>query len=160
MDPQSEHVLNLGYSQLHLLVPVDGGEPREPGLFPANEMVTAGAFSPSGHLVAAASLISDGQATLQVWDLETDEIRVFDQPTDSEAMEGYHAAFLAFVDESTLYTSGGNGLLRWDLETGSYEMIRKAPPNGMIGMSVSADRQNMLSYEMEGFHRLEGLPSL
>ena len=55
---------------------------------------------------------------------------------------------LAFVDETTLYTSGAYGLLRWDLEAGTYEKILEAPPGGMVGICMASDRRRSLVYEV------------
>jgi len=84
-------------------------------------------------------MISDGQATLRVWDLQTGDVSVFDQPKDPEGYEGYYARGLSFVDETTLFTAGANGLVRWDLETGIYEQVLRAPPGGGVGMRVTSD---------------------
>jgi len=126
---------------------MDGAEPRRLEGFPATDLVDEGAFSPSGRLVAAASCISDTRATLRVWNLETGEVRVFDQPKDPEGREGWFARDLSFVDETTLYTAGANGLVRWDLETGSCEKSLKAPPGGVVRMCMTPDRRKMLTYE-------------
>ncbi len=150
IDPQGERVLSTGYGEHVYLLSVRGGEPRRLEGFPANDLVHAGAFSPSGRLVAAASMISDGQATLRVWDLQTGDVRVFDQPKDPEGYQGYSARFLAFVDETALYTAGANGLLSWDIETGSYEQVLKAPRNGSIGMLVTSDRRKMFTQKVVG----------
>jgi WD40 repeat protein len=158
IDPRSEHVLNTGYGNGIFVLSMDGAEPRRLEGFPATDLVEEGAFSPSGRLAAAASVISDTRATLRVWNLETGEVRVFDQPKDPEGREGWFASDLSFVDETTLYTAGANGLLRWDLETGSCEKSLKAPPGGTVRMSMTPDRRKMLTYE-EGakpFTRIRG----
>jgi len=149
VDPRGEHVVSIGYGANIFVLSLDGAVPRQLEGFPANDLVEQGAFSPSGRLVAAASLISDTQATLRVWDLQSGEVRVFDQPEDPEAYEGYYVQDLSFVDETTLYTSGANGLLRWDIETGTYEKLLKAPPGGMLGMRMTSDRQKMLTIRSE-----------
>ncbi|MEN8165505.1 MAG: hypothetical protein ABFS37_15355, partial [Acidobacteriota bacterium] len=148
IDLRGEHVLSTGYGHGIFVLSIDGAEPRRLEGFPANDIVwEGGASSPSGRLVAAASMVSDSQATLRVWDLETGEMRVFDQPNDPDGYEGWFALDLSFVDETTLYTAGANGLLRWDLETGSCEETLKAPPRGMVMMSMAPDRRKMLTYE-------------
>ena len=148
VDPEGEHVLVLGFGPMVSLLSVSGGEPRQLEGFPANDVVVPGGFSPSGRLVAAASIMSDGQATLRVWDLLTGTVRVYVQPKDPEAYEGYYAIDLSFVDETTLYTAGANGLLRWDLETGSFEQVLRAPPGGQLYMRMTYDRRKMLTYEV------------
>ena len=147
IDPAGEHVLSTGYGEGIFVLSIDGAAPRQLKGFPANDYVEEGAFSPSGRLVAAASMISDEQATLRIWDLETGEVRVFDEPKDPEGHEGYFALNLSFVDETTLYTAGANGLLRWDVEAGTFEVVQKASRGGFLGMCMTADRRRMLTYE-------------
>jgi WD40 repeat protein len=147
LDPRGEHVLSVGSGDCIVVLSIDGAEPRRLGGFPASDLVEEGAFSPSGRLVAAASNVSDTRATLRVWNLETGEVRAFDQPKGPESGDKYFAIDLSFADETTLYTAGANGLLRWDLETGSCEEALKAPPGGMVRMSMIPDRRKMLTYE-------------
>jgi WD40 repeat protein len=52
------------------------------------------------------------------------------------------------VDETNLYSSGANGFLRWDITTGTYEQVRKAPPGGLLGMRATSDRRQILIYEI------------
>ena len=64
----------------------------------------------------------------------------------AEGEQEYLVGQLAFVDETTLYTCGGNGLHRWNIETGDREEIATGVPEDSIyglRMYVSADRQNM-----------------
>jgi len=145
--PAIERVLTGGYGRALFVIPVSGGEPRRFEGFPASDVVDAIGFSPGGRLVAAASMISDGQAALRVWDLETGAVQLFEQPKDPEALEGYYAMDLSFVDEATLYTSGANGLLHWDIGAGTFERIRRAPPGGMLRMQMASDRRKMMIYE-------------
>jgi WD40 repeat protein len=108
--------------------------------------VRTGAFSPSGRLVAAASAYTETQPTLRVWDLSSGESRVFDQPQDPKADR--FTLDLAFADETTLYTSGTYGLLRWDLETGTYETLLEPPPGGEVAFCLASDRRTSLVYEL------------
>jgi WD40 repeat protein len=150
IDPSGERVLSTGYGHHIFLLSVTGKEPRQLEGFPATELVHGGAFSPSGRQIAAASMTADDQATLRVWDLETGEVRVFDQPKDPEAYAGYFARFFNDTATTEIYTSGANGLLRWDLETGSYEQILRSPPGGGKGMRMTSDRQKMFTWEEGG----------
>jgi WD40 repeat protein len=54
---------------------------------------------------------------------------------------------LAFADESTLYTAGGEGtgVLRWELETGTWERILSAKPGQTSSLWLSGDRQRMIT---------------
>jgi WD40 repeat protein len=144
VDPQGRHVLALAYESEICLLSADGDEPRNLFGFPARDMCQGGGFSPSGRLVAAATLVGEGTATLRVWDLETDQVRVFELPVDPEAWEGYAVMALAFADETTLYTAGANGLLRWDLDAGAYEQLARAPRGGALFLWMTADRQKIL----------------
>ena len=154
IDHNGEHVLSMGQGDGIFLLSSGGEEPRQLKGFPPNDGVYAGAFSPSGQLVAAANLTSDSEPTLRVWDLETGEVWVFDLPQrqkDSRVKgwdKDYYVWNLAFINESTLYTDG-YGLLRWDLETGSYDQILRAPPGSSVGMLMTSDRRKMLSFRFE-----------
>ena len=123
-----------------------GEEARRLDGLPNADCVRTGAFSPSGRLVAVASLFSESRPTLRVWDLSSGESRAFDQPQGPEDMGNTES--LAFVDETTLYTRGVYGLLRWDLEAGTYEKVLEAPPGGMVGFCMASDRRRILVYEV------------
>ncbi len=128
------------------MVSLTGAEPRRLEGMPSADLVKTGAFSPSGRLVAVASLFSESRPTLRVWDLSSGESRAFDQPRGPEDLA--NTVSLAFVDETTLYTGGWYGLLRWDLEAGTSEKILEAPPGGMVGICMASDRRRSLVYEV------------
>ncbi len=153
LDPAGQHVLALNYGRSSFLLSMNGEAPRNLFGFPASDRVQAGGFSPSGRLVAAASVQSVGRPTLRVWDLSTDQVTVLEQPEDPDAWAGYAVWYLSFVDETTVVTAGANGLLRWDLEAGAFEVLRRARPGGVIGMALSADRRWMLTWEFDGSYR-------
>jgi hypothetical protein len=157
LDPEGRRSLAMGYGRNTYLLSVDGDEPRNLFGFPAGDLSVAGGFSPSGRLVAAATLNPEDTPTLRVWDLLTDEVRVFEQPEDPEGWEGHFTHCLSFIDEGTLFTSGANGLLRWDLQSGSFDTILRAPPDGMIVMRVSGDRKKMLTHGVDqSWSRIRG----
>jgi WD40 repeat protein len=89
----------------------------------------AAAVSPSGRRVATAFNYGVGEKTLRLHDVETGETRVLPLPTvaaDSLTTEiGYEGCvnIISFVDETTLLSSGWAGLRRWDLETGTSELV-------------------------------------
>jgi len=147
IDAKGEQAVTRGYGQYVFVIPLSEEESRQFEGFPGSDVVRAVGFSPSGRLAAAASMISDGQAKLRVWNLETDEMMVFDQPEDAQGYKGYYAKELLFVDESTLYTAGANGLLRWDVESGTYEQLRRAPAGGFLQIHMTSDRRKMFVYE-------------
>ncbi|HSL19186.1 MAG TPA: WD40 repeat domain-containing protein, partial [Methylomirabilota bacterium] len=145
VDPNGELVAAAGYGEGIFVLSMDGASRRQLESFPPNDLVEEIAFSPSGRLVAAASMISDTTPTLRVWDLETGSVRVFDQPGDSGVTGGYYTLYLAFADETRLYSSGANGLLLWDLERGSFSRVLEAAPGGFIDMLMAPDRRTMLT---------------
>jgi len=145
VDPTGKHVLSIGSGRDIFLVSLTGAEVRRLEGLPSRDLVESGAFSPSGRLVAAASLVPEGRATLRVWDLVSGESRAFDQPQDPEA--DYFINSIAFVDETALYTAGLNGLLRWDLEAGTYEKVLEAPLGGGVSMRMASDRRTILVSE-------------
>jgi WD40 repeat protein len=83
----------------------------------------------------------EGPMVLAVWDAETGEQRLFDLPEAPSTPEGFKGAVnsVHFVDETTLYTAGVAGVLRWDLETGTYEQVFAAEPGTEVTIEMSAD---------------------
>jgi WD40 repeat protein len=59
----------------------------------------------------------------------------------------YEVGHVTFVDEATLYTGGAAGLLRWDLDLGTFERIIKPALNNTLFMTASADRRKILTFE-------------
>jgi len=148
IDANSERVVTRGYGLSLFVIPLNGEEPLHFDGFAPADVVDAVSFSPGGQLVAAASMTSDGQATLRVWDLQTGKVRFFDQPSDPEAYEGFEALALAFENESTLYTAGANGLLQWDIESGTFEQLRRAPAGGLLRLYMTSDHRKMCVEEL------------
>jgi len=148
VDPTGKNVLSTGYGSGIFLVSLTGAEPRRLEGMPRLDLMTSGAFSPSGRLVAAATAFAESSATLRVWDLSSGESRVFDQPQDPVGKVYEYTGTINFVDETTLYTGGGNGLLRWDLETGTYERILEALPGGTLRVCMASDRRTILVSEL------------
>jgi hypothetical protein len=153
VDPTGKNVLSTGSGSKIFVVPLTGAEPRRLEGF-ENDSVQSGTFSPSGRLVAAASTFTESRATLRVWDLASGESRVFDQPQDPEAER--FTSSMAFVDETTLYTGGSYGLLRWDIEAGTYERMLEAPPGGRLYLCMASDRRTSLVYELGPFRNRLG----
>jgi len=154
IDPTGQRVFSAGYSGDIYLLSLNGGDALQLGDFPDGDLVLGGDFSPSGRFVAGASLFSEHQPTLRLWDLESGEVRVFDHPKGNKnpdvksPYQDWEVSHVAFADETTLYTSGNNGLLRWDLESGTYEQIVKPEPGGHFRMSASVDRRRILTVEV------------
>ncbi len=146
VDPTGKNVLSTNDGTDIFLVSLTGEETRRLEGLASLDLVMGGAFSPSGRLVAAAIAFSESRPTLRVWDLSSGESRAFDQPQDPEAE--FFIGSIAFVDEITLHTGGSYGLLRWDLETGTYERILEAPPGGSLHLCMASDRRTSLVYEL------------
>jgi WD40 repeat protein len=121
-------------------------------------MLFSTAFSPSGRLVAAGTGYGTAVGkVLRVWDLETGEVRVFDldgPPTEPEgnaesrAVETgweYCVFTVLFEDESTLLTAGAGGVRRWNLETGSSEVVIKTGPEVLMSATLSDDQATLLT---------------
>ncbi len=140
------------------VVSLGGGTPRKLEGFPGGQMLFSTAFSPSGRLVAAGTGFGTGERkVLRVWDLETGEVRVFDlegPPTEPEgsaesrAVEtGWeHCVFtVLFVDESTLLTAGAGGVRRWNLETGTSEVVIQTAPKVVLSATMSDDQATLFT---------------
>jgi WD40 repeat protein len=116
-------------------------------------MLEAAAVSPSGRLVASAYSYGTGEKSLRVWDVETEEARVFPlaETKVSEGLEkaGYSISLLNlfFADDDTLYSAGNGGLRRWDLVGGSQEVVVPAGETVMVA-ELSDDRRWGLSRPM------------
>jgi len=157
IDAKSEYAVTSFYGWSMFLIPFSGEEPRWLGkAFPQGDLVEM-VFSPNGEHLVGATAYTDGQPTLRVLDLQTLEIeRVFDQPTDPGAASGEgYATRIAFADEDTFFTAGTNGLLRWDLETGTYERIRRAPPDASLYMSMAPEGRKLLLSEIRTWSRID-----
>jgi WD40 repeat protein len=153
-DPKNRYLFVVGAGVW--VVPLDGSAPRKLPGFSQDTALNAAAVSPSGRLVATAFYYGRGEKELRVWNLETGETRRFDLPDGKrgaavagETHSGYERGIfaLAFVDESTLYTAGDGGLRRWNLETGSHEMVAAAAAGYWMFGSFSADRPVVLTAE-------------
>jgi DNA-binding winged helix-turn-helix (wHTH) protein/WD40 repeat protein len=161
-DPAGEQL--TGGRPGHLIVvPMDGGEPRNLEGFLSETLIEAAAFSPSGQLVAAASGIGVEEHTLRVWDLKSGEARTFDLPksemsrySTDELAETASAVYednvqnLWFTDEDTLFTIGATKFLEWDLKGGSSEEVVELDAVGYRTAAASADGRKVLMVECLG----------
>jgi DNA-binding winged helix-turn-helix (wHTH) protein/WD40 repeat protein len=148
-DPRGRFLFVVGSQGKVYVVPLDGSPPRRfEGLSDEN-MRTAAAISPSGRRVATAPCFGQGPRKLHVWDLDTNERRVFDLPEGSPSETGWEQAVidLAFTDESTLYTAGDGGVRRWNLEMGSHEIVHEARPGYLMAMAFSPEQGTALVQE-------------
>ncbi len=128
------------------VVPLDGGPASQ--VIPAvdNRQIEQGAISPSGARVASAYFMGQGPFELYVVDVATGTRTAFDLPwsgNESDPQVGVGVISLEFLDEQTLLTMGRGGLRRWDLATGTQELMvaneggrwMKASPNA--GLAVA-----------------------
>ncbi len=143
-DPNGRYVFAVGNQGQAWIVPIDGSAARQLQGFSEQSLLGAAAVSPSGRRVATAFWFGQGERAMRVWDLETGEHRRFDLPILDPSAEGgaeseRGIARLAFADEMTLYTAGAGGLWRWNLETGSHEVVAAASPGYLMMGSFSAD---------------------
>jgi WD40 repeat protein len=135
-DPGGRYLFVVGGDDLAYVAPLDGSPARRLPVFDSRTILQAADVSPSGRRVATAYGFGEGQKTLRVWDVETEELRTFDLPCSSPPREGRGTPTptgfecsvidLRFADEATLYTAGDGGLRRWNLESGAHELLATA----------------------------------
>ncbi len=130
-DPRGRYLFAVGNSDRAWVVPLDGSRPSRLPIYSEDTLLLAAAVSPSGRRVATAWGYGLGAKTLRLHDVETGETRVFPLPTAPE-IRGSSATdaggnpsvlSIGFFDEATAYTSGGAGLRRWNLESGTNELV-------------------------------------
>jgi len=156
-DRTGEKLVTTG-SWAIFVVSLGGGTPRQLEGFSRGQMLLSTAFSPSGRLVAAAKGFGTGERkVLRVWDLETGEVRVFDlegPPTEPEGIAESRAVetgcencvfTVLFENESTLLTAGAGGVRRWNLETGTSEVVIQTAPDEVLSVTMSDDRATLLT---------------
>jgi WD40 repeat protein len=91
-----------------------------------------------------------------VWDLETGEVAVFELPRpvntsageeggSSDIVSDLWVRDLAFADESTLFTAGEIGVLRWDLDSGTYQRFVAVERGQTAGLWLREDRQQLIT---------------
>ncbi len=146
-DPMGRYLFVAANQDRVWVSPLDGSAPRKLEGFSEDTMLNAAAVSPSGRRGATAFWYGGGERTLRVWDLETSELRSFELPESQgigseESATGYERGIesLDFADESTLYTAGDGGLRRWNLETGSNEVVAATSPGYGTRGSLRAER--------------------
>jgi WD40 repeat protein len=137
-DPRGRYLFVVGLSDRAVVAPLDGSPARRLPSWSEETLLDAVGVSPSGRLVATAFEFGKGEKTLRVHDVEKGTTRVFPLPTrlSGHPPGGTSAAMgnedgvgaLAFADETTLYSAGDGGVLRWTLPAGSHEHVWATPP--------------------------------
>jgi len=149
-----------GEAEAGYVVPLDGSPHRELASLP-KDMGSAlqPALSPSGRLAANAFFYGQGEKVLRIWNLETGHVRDFALPVppaasigvqpSSSQPTGYEGGInsLGFVDETTLLAAGHGGIRRWNLETGSQEVVLPSEHGRTVTMALSADGRRALTFE-------------
>ncbi len=134
-DPEGRYLF-LVFMSTAWAVPLDGGPCRQavPRVPPRN--LEQGAVSPSGARVASAFFMGDEAEVLYLFDIATGALQSFPLPRP-ERPTGLPGGVnsLEFLDEQTLLTMGWGGLFRWDLATGTHQLV--AATDGHMRMRVS-----------------------
>jgi WD40 repeat protein len=160
-DPMGRYLFAVGNSDHAWIVPLDGSPARKLPAFSEDTLICGAAVSPSGRRVAWAFCYGRGPKTLRVWDTEAEQLRLLELPPhvppspaggDTPQPTGYESqvASLAFADETTLYSGGDGGIRRWDLTTGSQELVLATEPDRVMhnmSMVMSSNPQRALVYE-------------
>jgi WD40 repeat protein len=153
-DPTRQRLLAVQkFGGLVFLASVGGGQARRLEGFSKEAFLGAGAMGPAGRRVAVASYYDPEGVRIRVWDLETDEVHVLDPRKGRGRPEvpiecGVNG--LAFTPEGLLLSSGRCGLQRWDVETGSVELLWKPErPERWMTMAMSADGRFVVTLEFE-----------
>ena len=147
-DPVGRFLVTVPLGGNVLIVPLDGSPLRELDSFAdPNGNLSDAAVSPSGRQLAVAHGFAEGEKTLRVWDLETEELRRFDLPAGSPLTEPTSrgtVCCIVFTDEWTLYTAGDGGVYRWDLESGSYAQVYVSDPGYVTRMTTTPSGPKVL----------------
>jgi WD40 repeat protein len=169
--PTGDFIFVVGWFGGTVVVPLDGAPARRLEGFAEGTSLFAAAVSPSGRRVATAIGAGGGARALRVWDLESGEQKRFDLPEGptASARDGkqaprrseYEQAIhgLGFVGESTLYTGGDGGIRRWDLESGTHELVFAARPGHALTMRLGAQGRTALVRQWSKAHEMNCLPA-
>jgi WD40 repeat protein len=138
------------------VAPLDGSPVRLLKKPSADRVMAGVAVSPSGRQLATASFFGDGPERLAVWEMGTGARRLFDLPKGpvDEEVAVVGPAWLShspgavtslhFADETTLYTAGMGGVRRWDVESGTQELVFATGPGVRVLMEAADHGQRAL----------------
>ncbi len=120
VSPDGEQLLIGTHNDGARLVPLDGNPERR---FPGDESwASSVSFSPTGKFGAAIALSSrEGKLFFfcRVWDLTSNTVVRTIELEEATAVHPH----VRFLDEGHIITSGPGGLLKWNLETGDFEVL-------------------------------------
>jgi WD40 repeat protein len=146
-DPKERFLFGVTGTYGLYVIPADGSPLRQFESPSPDREFSGLATSPDGRLVASASNNGQGARVLAVWQIDTAECRVFDLPEVPSTPEGFEGAVtsLHFADETTLYTAGVAGVLRWNLVEGVHETVFFAEPRIEVKMEMGMDGRTALA---------------
>jgi WD40 repeat protein/DNA-binding winged helix-turn-helix (wHTH) protein len=154
LDPSGRQLLAVPkFGGAAFLTPVEGGRTRRLEGFSKEAFLGAGAFGPAGRHVAVAAYVDPEGVLIRVWDVETGALHVLD-PREGrgrpEVPNECGVTGLAFTPNGRLLSSGRCGLQRWDVETGSSELLWKPRrPDSWMILAMSADGRLVVTAESD-----------
>jgi WD40 repeat protein len=134
-DPEGRYLFVVSFKDAWV-VPLDGEPCRLVVPRVESRQIEGGAISPSGARVATAFYGGEGAAELYIVDVASGARQALPLPrpeVETGLMSGVSS--LEFLDEQTLITAGWDGIRRWDLATGTHQLV--AETNGHRVMRVS-----------------------
>jgi WD40 repeat protein len=128
IDPLGRHLLAVDIRGDAVLSPLDGGAARK---LPrsSSAWLEAPTFSRDGQLAAAGTRMRPEGNIVEIWDLESNEVRTVDARSEAEEcgngpeIDGA-VMTLEFTSDGRLLTAGMSGLRLWDLEEGTNILLR------------------------------------
>jgi WD40 repeat protein len=127
MGPEGTGILVVSPDRV-ALVPLDGGTPRNLKRF-SSAWLNAPAVSQDGRLGAAGSRLRPEGNLIEVWDLQSGEVRTLDPRAEGQECgtdPTMHSAVMdvEFTSDGRLLSAGLSGLRLWNLEDGTSTLLR------------------------------------
>ena len=129
MDPTGRNLLaTQAFEGRAFLIPLDGGTPQTVPRITASWLNQA-SLSGDGRLAAVGTRQGPHGNQVEVWDLNSGEIRMLDSRVGDESCgwgEGFEGVVWStkFTSDGRLLTAGVAGLRLWDLEKGTNILLR------------------------------------